>query len=157
VSKIAEADFVSAFVFRPDLVERTEYTLDPTSRFPADRGDVVRLERLAFGKLADGTSAFSVRVSVNNVTDAPIQLDLTPRFFELADDRGRRAELLFFCCEAKGALLGLREQRQLHLIYRSEPGWEGKETTPGGIHFRVSGLLPVVRATWSFRPLATAA
>ena len=138
-------------------IERTEYTLDPTARFPTDRGDVVQLERLAFGKLSDGTKAFNVRVSVTNTTDQPILLDLTPRFFELVDDRGRQAELLYFCCEAHGDSLGPGEQRQIQLIYRSAQGWEGKETTPGMIHFRISGLLPVVRATWSFRPLATAA
>jgi hypothetical protein len=154
---IAESDFVSDFVMPPDAIERTEYTLDPTARFPTDRGDVVRLERLAFGELSDGSSAFSARVSVNNVTDQPIHLDLTPRFFELADDHGRKAELLFFCCEAKGATLSPGQQRQIQLIYRSAPGWEGKETTPAMIHLRISGLLPVVRATWSFRPLATAA
>jgi len=157
VSTIAESEFVSGFVMPESQIERTEYALDPTARFPTDRKDVVRLERLAFGELGDGSRAFSVRVSVNNTTDQPIQLDLTPRFFELADDQGRRATLLYFCCEAKGALLGPAQQRQIHLIYRSEPGWEGKETTPGSIHFRISGLLPVVRATWSFRPLATAA
>jgi hypothetical protein len=157
VSTIAESDFVSGFVMAPGQIERTEYTLDPTARFPTDRGDVVRLERLAFGNLSDGSKAFSVRVSVTNTTDQPINLDLTPRFFELADDQGRRADLFYFCCEAKGDTLGPGQQRQIQLIYRSAPGWEGKETTPGMIHFRISGLLPVVRATWSFRPLATAA
>lgn len=156
-STIAESDFVSAFIMPRDSVERVEYSLDPTARFPVDRGDVVRLERLAFGRLSDGAKAFSVRLSVNNTTDQPILLDLTPRFFELADDHGRQAELLYFCCEATGDTLGPGQQRQIDLIYRSAPGWEGKETTPGMIHFRISGLLPVVRATWSFRPLATAA
>jgi hypothetical protein len=157
VSKIAESDFVTAFVISEPGLERGEYLLDPTARFPADRGDVVQLERLAFGRLADGTKAFSMTVSVHNTTDQPILLDLSPRFFELVDDRGRRAELLYFCCEARGDTLPSGERRQMRLIYLSAPGWEGKETTPGMIHFRISGLLPVVRATWSFRPLATAA
>jgi hypothetical protein len=157
VSKIAEADFVTAFVLPPDAVERTEYSLDPTARFPVDRGDVVRLERLAFGRLSDGTKGFSVKVSVNNTTDQPIVLDLTPRFFELVDDRGRQGELLYFCCEARGDTLGPGAQREMVLIYRSGPGWEGKETGPGRIHFRISGLLPLARGAWSFRPLAAAA
>jgi TIR domain len=157
VSSIAESDFVSAFVMPERSVERVEYQLDPTARFAADRGDVVRLERLAFGRLSDGSKAFSVRLSVNNTTDSPILLDLTTRFFELVDDRGQQAELLYFCCEATGETLGAGQQRRLDLIYRSVSGWEGKETTPGKINFRVFGLSPVVRATWSFRPLATAA
>jgi hypothetical protein len=157
VSKITASDFVSAFVIPGRELERSEYALDPTSRFPADRGDVVQLERLAFGKLSDGGKAFNVLVSVNNTTDQPILLDLTPRFFELADDQGRQAELLYFCCDAHGETLSPGEKRQIQLIYRLLPGWEGKETNAGMIHFRVSGLLPVVRATWSFRPLATAA
>ena len=70
VSSIAESDFVTAYVLPSDGIERTEYNLDPTSRFPVDRGDVVRLERLAFGKLADGTKGFSVRVSVT--IDVPV-------------------------------------------------------------------------------------
>lgn len=154
-SSIQDSDFVSYFVM--DGVVRDEYMLDPTARFPTDRGDVVQLERLAFGELPDRRKAFSVRVSVTNYSDDPIQLDLTPRFFALIDDQGQQAELLFFCCEARGDLLPPKQQRVVHLIYSAAPGWEGKETTPGMIHFRISGLLPVVRATWSFRPLATAA
>ena len=46
VSKIAESEFVSAFVMPAHAIERTEYSLDPTARFPTDRGDVVQLERL---------------------------------------------------------------------------------------------------------------
>jgi hypothetical protein len=156
-SKIAESDFVTGFVMPEHVVKRTDYELDPAGRFPADRGDVVQLDRLAFGRVSDGAKGFSVKVSVINTTDQPILLDLTPRFFELVDDRGRPAELLYFCCEARGETLVPGERRQMHLIYRSVPGWEGKETTPGMIHFRISGLLPVVRATWSFRPLAMAA
>ena len=156
-STIAESDFVAAFVLPQEIIERTEYSLDPTTRFPADRGDVVRLQRLAFGRLEDGHKAFSVRVSITNTTDQPIQLDLTPRFFELTDDRGQHAELLYFCCEARGDLIAPGQQRIVQLIYASAPGWVGKETTPGMIHFHISGLLPVARATWTFRPLATAA
>jgi hypothetical protein len=144
-------------VLSPDSIERTEYVLDPGSRLADASADVVRLERLAFGRLPDGRRAFQVRVSVNNATADPIQLDLTTRFFELIDESGQRAQLLHFCCEAYGDVIGPGQQRIVTLIFASAPGWEGKETTPGGIHFQVSGLLPVVRATWTFRPLATAA
>jgi hypothetical protein len=156
-SSISESDFVTAFLLPEDILERTEYSLEPGSRFPDDQGDVVRLERLAFGRLANGRPAFHLRVSVNNVTADPIQLDLTTRFFDLRDDRGEHAPLLYFCCEARGDIVGPGQQRIVTLVYASLPGWEGKETTPGKIYFHISGLLPVVRATWSFRPLATAA
>jgi hypothetical protein len=157
VSTIAESDFVTAFVMSQDSIERTEYSLDPTSRLAADGAEVVALQRLAFGQLVDGRRAFSVRVGITNTTDQPIQLDLTPRFFAMSDDRGRHAELLYFCCEAQGDIIAPGQQRVIQLIYASAPGWEGKETTPGMIRFQISGLLPVVRATWAFRPLATAA
>jgi TIR domain len=153
VSRIAESDFVTQFVLN---VERTEYRLDPTARFPTDRGDVVDVNRVAFGKLADGTPAFSVRIGVTNTNQQPILLDLTPRFFELLDNRGQKAELQFFCCEAKGEMLGPAQQREIQLIYRSRGGWQGKETSASLIHFHVSGLLPLARGTWTFRPLATA-
>jgi hypothetical protein len=157
VSTIAESDFVAAFVMSQNHIERTEYSLDPTSRLAADGAEVVALQRLAFGRLEDGRKAFSVRVGITNTTDQPIQLDLTPRFFAMSDDRGRHAELLYFCCEAQGDIIAPGQQRVIQLIYASAPGWEGKETTPGMIRFQISGLLPVVRATWAFRPLATAA
>jgi hypothetical protein len=154
-STIEETDFVTHFVLN-DL-DRSEYVLDPTARFPSDRGDMVTLDRLAFGALPADRKGFDIRVSVKNLGDDPIQLYLTPRFFDLVDDKGQHAELLYFCCEARGDLLPPQQARVIRLIYAADPGWEGKETTPGMIHFRISGLLPVVRATWSFRPLATAA
>lgn len=155
VSTIAATDFVSEHVLPADVVTRDEYTLDPTTRFPAEP-DVVRLERIAFGRLADGSMGFNVRVNVHNPTAEPIQLDLTPRFFTLSDDQGRDAELLYFCCEAEGEILGPRQQRQLQLIYRAVPGWQGKEGGASRIHFHISGLLPLVRGSWSFPPLRTA-
>ena len=134
-NRIAESAFVTGYVLRAEHVERTEYTLDHTARFPTDRGDVVTVNRIAFGKIMDREqrwreSGWSLRVRVTNPTDEPIQLDLTPRFFELADDQGRTAELQFFCCEAREEVLGPRQHRELHLVYRSLPGWAGKGRNP---------------------------
>jgi hypothetical protein len=157
VSRIAPSDFLSRFVFEADEIERAEYALDPSAPFPADRGDVVSLERIAFGTIADSATAFNISVALTNTTERPILLDITPRFFELVDDQGQEAELLFFCCEASGEMLDPGARRQIQLIYRSPPGWEGKEITTQLIHFRVLGLIPLVRGTWVFRPLATAA
>ena len=75
--------------------------------FPADRGDVVSVPRIAHGTLAERALGWNIRVRLTNPTDRPIQLDLNPRFFELGDDRGRKAELQFFCCEAHAELLEL--------------------------------------------------
>jgi hypothetical protein len=156
VSTIAAGDFVAGFVFEPEYLERIEYALDPTSEFPADGADFLRLERIAFGGIAATSPGFNIRLRLHNTMDRPIQLDITPRFFELADDQGRAAELVYFCCDASGDMLSPGQEREIQLIYRSPPGWEGKETAAGMIYFRVSGLLPVVRASWAFPPLATA-
>jgi hypothetical protein len=158
VSRIEPSQFVSHYVLPPDIVEKTEYTLDPTSRFPREGEDMVRIDRVSFGdlKIEDASAAFSVALSVTNTGTEPILLDMTPRFFELVDDQGRRAELLYLCCEARGDRLAPGLKRVVQLIYRSVPGWQGKETSAGAIHFRVSGLLPLVQGVWSFRPLAVA-
>jgi len=154
--KVELSEFVSRFVFPPGEIEKTEYALDPTSTFPSNRGDVVTLERIAFGRVSDGSKVFQITVAVNNTTTRPILLDLTHRFFELVDDRGLTAELVYFCCKASGESLGPGQRRQLQLLFRSPPGWEGKEISARTIYFRISGLLPLVSGTWTFRPLATA-
>lgn len=158
VSRIEASQFVSEYVFPPDQLERTHYSLDPTSRLAGTGGDMLRLERVSFGfiEAGDRAGAFNLEVRVRNPTDQPILLDLTPRFFTLADDRGLEAELVFFCCPAAGEVLEPGAERAIQLIYQSPPDWVGKEVSGGMIRFRVSGLLPVVKASWSFLPLATA-
>lgn len=158
VSKIEPSTFVGRYVFPPGMVHRSELTLDSTAPFPVDGEDIVRLERIAFGylDLPDPASAFELDLVLKNTTESPIQLDVTPRFFELVDDHGRKAELLYFCCEARGELLDPTRERHIQLIYRSPPVWEGKGIPAQMIHLRVSGLLPVLQGTWSFAPLATA-
>ena len=150
------SNFVDILIFPPNAIERTEYSLEPGSSFPQEGGDVVTLERVAFGRVSHDYNAFNIRVSITNTTTQPILLDLTPRYFDLEDNQGRQAELLYFCCKASGEPLGPGQQRQIQLLYRSPPGWEGKALSAQMIYFRVSGLLPLLKGTWSFRPLATA-
>lgn len=166
VSRIEASQFVSHHVLGSEEVERNEYALDPTSRV-GGKGDVVLLDRVAFGEIRRERSAetrrertsagIHITVRITNTGREPILLDLSPRFFELGDDRGRKAELLYFCCESKGERLGPGSKRVIELIYRSVPGWQGKETSAGAIRFRISGLLPLVQGVWTFRPLAVAA
>lgn len=150
-------EFVPDFVFDTSDLELAEFEIDADYRLPGSNQEFARLRRVEYGSLADGSRAFSFRFVLRNVSDRPIQLDLDDRFFSLQDDQGRRAELVYFCCRASGELLGVKEDRQIHLIYRSVPGWEGKELRAERITFRVTGLLPLLRAVWWFRPLATAA
>jgi TIR domain len=150
-------NFVSLIIYPSDEIKKTEYSLDPSSSFPRDGRDVVILERITFGRISDDYNAFNIVVAVTNTTASPILLDLTDRFFELQDDQGRKAELLYFCCSAIGEPLGPDQQRQIQLLYRSPSGWEGKTLRARMIYFRISGLLPLLRGTWEFRPLAATA
>ena len=119
---------------------------------------MIRIERVAFGELAPerSSNAFDITISLENRSLKPILLDITPRFFELSDDQGRRAELLYFCCEADGDVLEVGAKRMIQLIFSSPPGWWGKGISAREISFRITGLLPLLRGTWSWPPLATA-
>ena len=151
-------DFVTRYVYDLERVERTEYNLDPTGPFATARSEVVGISRVAFGTLLDGAQALRVDVVVVNSTPEPIQLDITSRFFEVEDDRGRKAELVYFCCTGgAGDILGVGQERRVQLIFRAPPGWHGKETQARRIYFHINGLLPLARGTWSFPTLATAA
>jgi hypothetical protein len=149
-------NFVSLVALPSYAIKRTEYTLEPNSSFPQDGRDVVTLERITFGRISHDFNAFSIVISITNTASQPILLDLTQRFFELQDDQGRTAELIYFCCKASGESLGPDQQRQIQLLYRSPSGWEGKTLRAHMIYFRILGLLPLLRGTWEFRPLATA-
>jgi hypothetical protein len=154
--KEALANFVNILVYPPDEIKKTEYSLDPNSSFPRGSRDVVALEQAAFGRVLQDYKAFNVIVSVTNTSERPILLDLTQRFFELQDDQGRPAELFYFCCKASGETLGPGQQRQIQLLYRLPPGWVGKGLRVKTISFKITGLLPLLRGAWEFRPLATA-
>lgn len=150
-------DFVTRYVYPPDAVERTEYLLDPTGPFRAASGDMIGVQRIAFGTLLDTAGAVSVAVAITNTMPDPIHLDVTPRFFRLEDDQGRRAQLVYFCCTAgEDAMLGAGRERQVQLLFRAHPGWAGKETRATRLHFHVNGLLPLASGTWTVPTLATA-
>jgi hypothetical protein len=154
--KEALSNFVSILIYPISEIKRTEYSLDPNSSFPGGSRDAVTLEQISFGRVSQDFNAFNIIVAVANTTPRPILLDLTQRFFELQDDQGRQAELIYFCCKASGETLGPSQQRQIQLLYRLPPGWVGKSLRTKTIKFKISGLLPLLQGTWEFRPLATA-
>jgi hypothetical protein len=135
-----------------------EYVVHPGQMALTDTLGFLRLTDAGFGS-GDRTGAapdlFKFELTLTNTTTEPIQLDLSDRFFSLSDDRGHRATLLYFCCAAQGELLSPSQARTLVLFFRSRE-WYGKELSAHAIQLRVAGLLPVERATWQFRPLATA-
>jgi hypothetical protein len=148
-------EFTTQHVYPPEKIERTEYLTEPGA-FPADTIDsVLRVTRIAFGQDGQGHQIFQVSLALKNTTKEPIVLDLTERFFSLADDTGRTATLLYFCCASAGDLLSPGEEREINLFFQSS-GWVGKGVTAQHILLRVQGLLPVVRGTWRFPTLATA-
>ena len=116
------------------------------------------VERFVFGSLTDGAVALSVDLVVVNTTAEPIALDISSRFFEMKDDRGRKADLVYFCCVAgAGDVLGPGQTRKVQVIFRAPASWLGKETQASRIDFHINGLLPLARGTWSVPTLATAA
>jgi len=156
VSTIQESDFVTRFVLPNTELQRVEYSLDEASPLAGVDAEVVDVARVAFGGLPDDTSAWSITVSLQNTTQQPIQLDVTPRFFSLTDDQGQEAELVYFSGSARNELLAPRLRRMFQLIYRSPRGWEGKRVSAHEIRFHIEGLLPLLSGTWTFRPLAMA-
>jgi hypothetical protein len=119
---------------------------------------MVVVERIAFGTLTDDSLALNIDVAVVNTTPEPIALDISSRFFDMKDDRGRKADLVYFCCAAgAGDILGPGQSRQIQVIFRAPAGWHGKETQASRIDFHINGLLPLARGTWSVPTLATAA
>src|SRR5262245_11211404 len=149
-------EFVAQFVYRTNMLERTEFMTEP-GRWPSDKLDeFLTLSRQAYG-IADKTNrAFQVDLAIKNTTRETILLDLNERFFSMADNNGRSAELIYFCCAAKGDTLPPGEERTVQLFFR-DAGWHGKSVSASAIYFRVRGFLPVVSASWKSPTLATAA
>jgi hypothetical protein len=153
---VAPREFATQFLYRPDMIERVEYEVEP-GQLPAEKMDeFLRLTRVAFGRDADRRQIFQVTVMLKNTGNRPILLDLTSRFFSLTDDHGGVGELLYFCCDSQGDMLSPGQEREIQLFFQSK-GWQGKGLSAHQILFRIEGLLPVLRATWKFPTLATAA
>lgn len=151
-----EPAFLRQGTFRdPELAE---LVLAPPPPQVSDSSTFLRLTDASFGTLDPGASPsiFRFEFVLTNTTGAPITLDLTSRFFTLDDDRGRGATLIFFCCPAQGALLSPGQARTVVLYFESRE-WYGKSIQAHLINLRVTGLLPIERAVWHLRPLATAA
>ena len=149
-------EFVAQFVYGTNMLERTEFMTEP-GRWPSDKLDeFLTLSRQAYG-IADKTNrAFQVDLAIKNTTRETILLDLNERFFSMADNNGRNADLIYFCCAAKGDTLPPGEERTVQLFFR-DAGWHGKSVSASAIYFRVRGFLPVVSASWKSPTLATAA
>jgi hypothetical protein len=135
-----------------------EYELQRDGLPLTDAPGFLRVTEFAFGSADGGGSPdmFKVELVLTNTAADPIRLDLTDRYFSLEDDRGRRAELVYFCCEAHGTLLPPGQSRTAGAFFTTGE-WYGKEVAARVILFRVQGLLPIERATWRFPVLATAA
>jgi hypothetical protein len=141
------------------LTPPTEFALSAQDLGLRDANGFLTLVDAAYGTATPDERApnmFRLELRITNTASAPIHLDLTERFFTLQDDRGRPATLRHFCCRAQGELLGPGQSRSLLLFFHSSE-WYGKEIGARRILLKVTGLLPVERATWEFPVLATAA
>jgi hypothetical protein len=140
--------------------ELADLAFAPGSTGLTDSVGFLRLVDAAFGTTDTTPGAspdvFRFELALTNTTASPLTLDLTARFFSLDDDRGRAARLIFFCCPARGSLLTPGQTRTLVIYFRSGE-WYGKSVQAHLINLRVTGLLPIERAVWHVRPLATAA
>lgn len=137
----------------------TEFILSPQDFGLQDTTQFLTLVDAAFGSAMPDEAApniFRLELRITNTTSAPIHLDLTSRFFSLEDDRGQRATLRHFCCRAQGDPLAPGQSRSVVLFFHSSD-WYGKSINARRLLLKVTGLLPVERATWELPVLATAA
>lgn len=150
-----------------NFVRQASFRVQPPTEFVVSSQDLGIRDPNGFLTLVDaayGTARaderapnmFRLELRITNTAAAPIHLDLTERFFTLEDDRGRQAILRDFCCRAQGDLLASGQSRTVVLFFHSSE-WYGKEIGARRILLKVTGLLPVERATWEFPVLATAA
>lgn len=153
--KSSPPEFVAQFVYKTNMMERTEFVTE-TGRFSPEKLDeFLTLNRLAYGTADKTNRAFHVDLTIKNTSRETILLDLNERFFSMADNNGRSAELIYFCCASKGDALAAGEGRTVQLFFR-DAGWHGKGVSASAIYFRVRGFLPVVSASWKVPTLATA-
>ena len=150
-----------------NFVRHASFRVEPPTEFVVSAQDLGLRDANGFLTLVDaayGTATpdehapnmFRLELRITNTASAPIHLDLTERFFSLEDDRGRQATLRYFCCRAQGDLLAPGQSRSVLLFFHSSE-WYGKEIGAHRILLKVTGLLPIERATWEFPVLATAA
>lgn len=150
-------EFVGRYPLNVAALELIEYVPEPGIVSAQPITDALTVTELEFGELVgESLPGWNIRLRFTNTRAEPVVLDLSGRFFRLDDDQGRAADLVYFCCPADGELLGAGESRELQLFFRSNADWFGKEVSARQIFIRVTGLLPIRRAVWSFPPLATA-
>lgn len=149
--------FVLRYPFNVAALELVELVPEPGVATSQPFTDTLRVTAVGLGELTDtGKPAWNIRFTFTNTRDQPVVLDLDGRFFALVDDQGRAAEQAYFCCAAKGVVLGAGQSRDLQLFFRSPDGWFGKGISARTITIQVSGLLPIARAAWRFPAPATA-
>ena len=153
-----DVGFVPTLRIRPEDIDLLALECDSSHTLSCDDPfPFLTLGEVSYGRVESGQGAYLVEVTLSNASDSPILLDLDQRFFVLEDDQGRTGEMLAFCCVSRGGQLPAGERRRVTMVFAADPRWAGKETAAKVINFRVSGLRPVMGATWSWRPLATAA
>jgi len=149
-------EFVAQFVYTADMIERTEFTIEPGHAASEMLEESLVLSRLAYGTIDKTTRAFQIDLTIRNTGRQAVLLDLNERFFSLTDNNGRSGELLYFCCASKGDILSPGQERVVQLFFK-DAGWHGKGVSARAIFFRVQGFLPVVSASWKAPTLATKA
>lgn len=150
-------EFVGRYPLNVEALELVEYVPEPGIASAQPITDALTVTQLEFGELVgEQLPGWNIRLRFTNTRADPVVLDLSGRFFRLEDDQGRAAELVYFCCPAQGDLLGPGQSRELQLFFLSHADWFGKEVSARRIFIRVTGLLPIRRAVWSFPPLQTA-
>jgi hypothetical protein len=146
-------EFLAQVVYPPEQLEQEEYVVAPGASAADASPEYLQVARVAFGQ---DKKTIVVDVRIKNTGTEPAFLELGQRFFALEDNQGRKAEIVWFCCDSSGDLLPPGREREVQIFFQLD-GWYGKSLAMRWLHFRVTGLLPVVRASWKFRPLATKA
>lgn len=145
-------EFIPSMEFPPDAVEAVDYDLSST--VDAEAGaEFLKLERVdvdTHGKI------YRVTLTLRNIWDEPVVLDIRDAFFSMEDDTGAPGELIHAQYPAPFTVLAAGDTRTLVLYFRGDR-WIGKRVSAHGIYFNVRGLTPVVRASWRIPVLVAAA
>lgn len=97
-----------------------------------------------------------ITLDLKNPLEEPLALELKDEFFGLKDDTGVEGQLVHSQYPRSNTVLSSQQSSTIVLYFRYR-GWRGKHLKANSILFQVQGLLPIVRAEWSMRTLATAA